>query len=147
MADLTSALKKAASQAVDTTKQLADAARGVASNVAEASQSAIQGLSEQTSNAAGYLEKQGENATGAMSDGLKTTARSIREHAPEQGPLKDTAYGVAQQFSNAAGYLDEQGLGNLLKDLSSTIKKSPLMALALGVGAGYLIGLITRNRD
>jgi hypothetical protein len=146
MADAKTTIKNAGKQVAETAKQLSDQARETASNVAERSKDAINALSHSASNAAAYLEDQGENAADTVSGGLKATARTIRQNAPQDGPLKDAALGTAQQFSNAAQYLDEQGLEGLASDISCLIKKSPVAALAAGIGLGFLLGLTLRSR-
>jgi len=147
MADIKKTVKNAASQVAETSKQVADRARETASGVAERSKDALHALSQGASDATNYLEKQGENATGAVSSGLKATARTIRENVPQDGPVKEAGFGVAQQFSNAASYLDEQGLQGLADDVSAVIKKSPVAALAAGIGFGFLLGLTVRSRS
>lgn len=146
MTDIKATVKNAVNQVAETSKQVVDNARQTASTIAERSKEALNALSQGASTAANYLEKQSEKTSEVMSDGLKTTAQTIRDHAPQEGAVKDAAFGVAQQFSNAAGYLDRQGLDGFASDISAVVRNSPLAALTIGVGLGYLIGLATRNR-
>lgn len=146
MNDVKTTLKKAADQMTETSRQLADRAKETANSVAERSKDAIDAISQNASDAAAFLGKQGENATDAVSQGFKATARTIRDHVPGEGPVKDAAFGVAQQFSNAAGYLDERGMEGLVADISTVIKRSPLATVAAGLGVGFLLGLTQRPK-
>lgn len=83
--------------------------------------------------------------TGTVSEGLKATARTIRQSGPQEGQMGVANSAIAQTFSNSANYLDNKGFEGILSDLGTVIGKNPVAAVIVGVGLGFLLGQTSKR--
>lgn len=81
-----------------------------------------------------------------LNQGIRTASRQmgslaqqVRQRAPE-GQAGEVAQATAGVLDRGADYLQGADIESLQSDLERMIRRSPLQALAIGVGVGFLIG-------
>lgn len=87
---------------------------------------------------AAAAEKVG-GATKMVGEKISSLAGTLRESAPQEGPLGSAAQTVASQLDNAGSYLRDSTLENVTQDVSGLIRRYPIPSLLIGVGIGYLL--------
>jgi ElaB/YqjD/DUF883 family membrane-anchored ribosome-binding protein len=75
----------------------------------------------------------------AASKQMGSMAQQVRQRAPE-GQAGEVAQATASVLDRGADYLQGADIESLQSDLERMIRRSPLQALAIGVGVGFLIG-------
>lgn len=78
-------------------------------------------------------------AIGAAGQQMGGLAQQLRERAP-QGQGGELAHSAAEALDRGAGYLQGADVDTLRGDLERWVRRSPLQALAVGVGVGFVIG-------
>ncbi len=98
--------------------------------------------------AIGQASEQGGNTqlNERLNQGIRTASRQmgslaqqVRQRAPE-GQAGEVAQATAGVLDRGADYLQGADIESLQSDLERMIRRSPLQALAIGVGVGFLIG-------
>ncbi|WP_373653297.1 hypothetical protein [Schlesneria sp. DSM 10557] len=113
--------------------------------IRDAAGNVIEQVKDAGTNAYSAVEGKAEELSGSLSSGLKATARSIREHGPQEGTLGAATSAVAQTFSNSANFLDNQGLKGVCSDVTSLISRNPIPAFLMSVGIGFLLASSSRR--
>jgi len=135
---------------------VAEKARDLASSVTEKAREAVSTATDKArdtaSTVAGKASEMGasvghsaEEATAAVGCGMKSLAGSIREHAPQSGMLRTASTNVAESLESGGRYLQEEGLRGIGEDLTNLVRRNPVPALLLALGAGYLFARATRS--
>ena len=83
-----------------------------------------------------------DRAAAVAGKNLEAAADMIREKAPQEGTLGNTATAVAERLEGIGSYLQNQGLSGAMEDLEGLIRRYPIQSLLLGVGLGYLLSRI-----
>jgi nitrite reductase/ring-hydroxylating ferredoxin subunit len=83
-----------------------------------------------------------DRAAAVAGEKLEAAAGMIREKAPQEGTLGNTATAVAERLEGMGYYLQNQGLSGAMEDLEGLIRRYPIQSLLLGVGLGYLLSRI-----
>jgi len=97
--------------------------------------------------AAGYAaQKSGESMSKAGA-GLRSLGGTVRESGPESGMAHGATSAVADTLESTGRYLEEQGAQEMVEDLTNLIRRNPIPALLIGVGAGYLLGKAMTSRS
>lgn len=119
-------------------------AHATTSNVAGGAHGAIDRAADQ----AGKLEGHGggaevnerlNRAIGAAGQQIGSLAQQLRERAPH-GQGGELAHSAAEALDRGAGYLQGADVDTLRGDLERWVRRSPLQALAVGVGVGFVLG-------
>jgi hypothetical protein len=97
--------------------------------------------------AATYVGHKAEDATAAVGDGLKSLGNTLRAHSPHDGLVGDASAAVANSLESAGLYLREVGLKGMAEDVTGLIRRYPIPALLVAVGADFLIARATTSRN
>ncbi len=76
---------------------------------------------------------------------MTDAAQTIRQSAPDSGPLAGAADSAADTLQRAGSYLQEQDLADMRADLEGMIRRYPVQSLLIGFGVGYLLARSTRR--
>jgi ElaB/YqjD/DUF883 family membrane-anchored ribosome-binding protein len=116
----------------------AEAVRDKATQVAEDVKDKAQQVGMQ-------VAEKADAATTTVGEKIADVAQTLREQAPESGPVAQVASSAAQTMERAGSYLQQQDLAAMRADVEQLIRQHPLEAVLIGVGVGYLIGRSTRR--
>jgi hypothetical protein len=97
--------------------------------------------------AATYVGHKAEDATAAVGDGLKSLGNTLRAHSPHDGLVGDVSAAVASSLESTGRYLRDEGLQGMAEDVTGLIRRYPIPALLVAVGAGFLIARATTSRS
>jgi hypothetical protein len=119
-------------------------AQETASEAAKEAKDLASAVSQKVGDAAAYVGKKAEDTVAGLGSGIKSLGETIREHAPSSGIAGSASSAVADTLETSGRYLKEQGLGGIGADLTNLIRRNPIPALLIGVGAGFLLARATR---
>jgi hypothetical protein len=100
-------------------------------------------VTQKMGEAASFVGKRAEDAAAAMGAGMKSLGGTIREHAPNSGMAGSATTAVADSLESGGRYLQEHGLSGICADLTNVIRRNPIPALLIGIGAGFLLARAT----
>jgi ABC-type transporter Mla subunit MlaD len=103
-------------------------------------------VSQKVGDAASYVGRKAEDAAKGMGAGMKSLGGTLREHAPHSGMAGTASSAVADSLENTGRYLQERGFEGICTDLTSVIRRNPIPALLMGIGAGFLLARATSRR-
>jgi hypothetical protein len=103
-------------------------------------------VGQKMSDAASFVGQKAEDATHRMGAGIKSLSGTLREHAPHSGMAGSASSAVADSLEKTGRYLEERGLGGVCNDLGNVIRRNPIPALLIGIGAGFLLARATSRR-
>lgn len=121
--------------------------QGAGSYAGRKADDAVTYAGQKAEDAASYASKKAEEAGSAAGSGLRSMGASVRAHSPESGMAGDAATAVADSLDSTGRYLEEQGISEMAEDLTNLIRRNPIPAIIIGIGAGYLIGKATTSRS
>src|SRR5262249_17220906 len=98
---------------------------------------------ELASSTAQTVGKKADEAASAVGERMSSLAGTIREKAPHGGVLGQAASTVASGLESGGTYLKEQGLSGAWEDLTTLVRRYPMPALLLALGAGFLVARAT----
>jgi len=128
-----------ADRAKDAASSMADRAKDAASAVADRAKDAASAVQDKAEHAANYVGKKAEDATSAVGGGLKSLGQTIREKTPHSGMMGNASSAVADSLESTGRYLEEEGLQGMAEDVTNLIRRNPIPALLIGIGAGFLL--------
>ena len=82
----------------------------------------------------------------AVGSGLKSLGHTIRDHTPDSGMAGDASSAVANTLERTGRYLQEEGLEGIAEDVTNLIRRNPIPAMLVGVGAGFLLARAMTSR-
>jgi len=103
-------------------------------------ESASQTMSDMTTKAqevGSTMGEQAHNAATSIGRSMNSLAGAIREQAPAEGMGGATASTVANQLEVAGSYLEDHSFENMARDLTTLIRRYPVLSLLIGFGIGY----------
>jgi len=121
-----------AQNAMDTVKEKAADVRDKAADV----MSDVKDKAQQVSST---VATKADAATDTMGAKMTDVAQTIREKAPETGPVADVADKAAHTMEKAGTYLQDHDLASMRADLEGIIRRHPMEAMLIGLGVGYLL--------
>jgi hypothetical protein len=74
-----------------------------------------------------------------LGDAIEDRARPLEEQGGVRGRAGHAAHRVGDALEDSAEYLRSHDFGSILDDVQSTIRRHPLAAVGLALGAGYLL--------
>jgi hypothetical protein len=126
--------------------KVGDQAKEIASEAGTKVQDLASTVSQKVGEAASLVGKKAEEAASAMGAGIKSLGGTIREHAPESGVAGSAASAVAGSLETGGRYLQDHGLSGIGADLTTLIRRNPIPAVAIGIGAGFLLAFAISRR-
>jgi hypothetical protein len=114
-------------------------AKSTAAGSAGNAEDAATSLAQKASDAASFVGKKADDAASAVGSGMKSLGETIRDKAPQKGPLGAAGTAVADTLETGGRYLKEHGLSGIGADLTNVIKRNPIPAVLVGIGLGFLI--------
>jgi hypothetical protein len=114
----------------------ADRAKDTASSVAQTAQ-----------DAAAYVGRKADDATTAVGGGLKSFGNTIRAHAPHDDIVGEASSAIANTLESTGRYLQEEGLKGMAEEVTKLVRRNPVPALLVALGAGFLIARATTLRS
>jgi ElaB/YqjD/DUF883 family membrane-anchored ribosome-binding protein len=91
--------------------------------------------------------EQADMATTAVGEKITGVAQTLREKAPDSGPVAQAVDTTAQTLERAGSYLQEQDLADMRAGVEELIRRYPMQAVLIGFGIGYLLGRSTGGSD
>jgi vacuolar-type H+-ATPase subunit H len=126
-------VKDQARETVTAAGQAFDEAKGV---VKEAAANAGQQAREFASKAG----DKAEDTLHSVGQGMSSLAGTLRQNAPQGGPIASAASTVAEQLDAGGRYLREHDFGAIGEDLTNVVRRHPLPSLLCVFGIGILLG-------
>jgi hypothetical protein len=96
------------------------------------------------------VAKAGDRAEATVSDvgkQIQKLAGTIRQKAPEGGPLGSAVSSVADGLDAGGRFLEEENLAHLTTEITDLIRRYPLQSVLAGVGIGFLMARALRSRS
>jgi hypothetical protein len=124
-----------------------DKAQETATEAASKAKDLAATVSQKVGEAASFVGKKAEDATAAMGAGMKNLGGTIREHAPGSGMAGSATSAVADSLESGGRYLQDHGLSGIGADLATLIRRNPIPAVLIGLGAGFLLARATTVRS
>src|SRR5262249_5517479 len=103
-------------------------------------------VSQKASDTASLVGKKADDTAAAMGSGMKSLSETIRERGPSSGFGSSATSAVADTLESGGRYLEEHGVCGIGKDLTTLIRRNPIPAILIGVGAGFLLARATTRR-
>ncbi len=97
--------------------------------------------------AAHFVGQKTEDAETAMGTGLRSLGQNVRNHGPDSGVAGEATSAVADTLDSSGRYLQEEGIKDIAEDVTNLIRRNPVPALLVAIGAGFLIGRIMASRN
>jgi hypothetical protein len=134
MANVTGSQFKAGPGLTEKTKEATSAVADKAKEVAHTA-----------GNVAATVGQKAEDAAAAVGSGMQSLAGTIRDNGPHEGVVSKATSAVADTLESGGRYLQEEGLSGIGQDLANLIRRSPVPAILIGIGIGYLLARATRS--
>lgn len=129
----------------DKAHETIDAARDKAANLADQAQQAGAQVADKAQHFGTQVAGKADAATTTVGEKLTDVAQTIRDKAPNSGPVADAADTTADTLQRAGTYLREQDLADIRSDVEGLIRRHPIEALLVGLGVGYLLARSMRR--
>jgi hypothetical protein len=97
-------------------------------------------VGQQARDVASRAGDQAEEAMHSVGQGMSSLAGTLRQNAPQSGPLANAAGSVAQQLDAGGRYLREHDFSAIGEDMANVIRRHPLPAVLCVFGIGFLLG-------
>lgn len=123
----------------------ADNAQSTIENVRDKAESIASDAKDRAQQIGAQVADRADSATTTVGTKMTDVAQTIREKAPDSGPVADVADTAAQTLERAGTYLQQQDLASMRADLEGIIRRHPLESLLIGLGIGYLLARSTRR--
>jgi hypothetical protein len=114
---------------------------------ADQAKDTVSSVVQSAEDAAAYVGHKAEDATSAVGDGLKSLGNALRAHSPHDGVVVGASAAVANTLESTGRYLREEGLQGMHEQVTGLIRRHPIPALLVAVGAGFLIARATTSRS
>jgi len=118
-------LRNASEKAAKVTQKIRDVASDVSCEVSDLGNRA---------------ESSADRAIGTLGEKLHGYAETLREKAPTEGSVGSAARSVAGGLESGADYLSKHGVSDMAGEVTALVRRHPLRALWVGIGAGVLLG-------
>jgi hypothetical protein len=128
-----------------TASDMADQAKDKASQAASSAQNVASGVAQKVGEAASFVGHKAEDASSAVGAGIKSLGGTIRQYAPSSGVAGKASAAVADTLETGGSYLQQHKFGDMGSDLAELVRRNPIPAIALAVGAGFLLAHATRR--
>ena len=132
-------LDRTADQAQSTIENVRDKAQDVASDVKNKASQVGNQVADKASQVGSQVADKADAATTSVGEKMTDAAQTIRQSAPDSGPLAGAADTAADTLQRAGSYLQEQDLADMRADLENLIRRHPVESLLVGFGLGYLL--------
>jgi ElaB/YqjD/DUF883 family membrane-anchored ribosome-binding protein len=129
----------------ETTHRAQEAGSSVAHRAQEAASQVGHRAQEAASNLGHRAEETVSGATQQAGQGMSSLASQLRQNAP-QGYLGQAAGAVADRLDQGGRYLQDNDLGDMAQDVNALIRRYPIQSLLVGVGVGFLMGMLLTPR-
>jgi hypothetical protein len=134
-------------EAFQTAQSTFDDAKSMASDAANKAKDTASSFAQKAGDAASFVGKKADEASSAVGSGMKSLAGTIRDNAPDKGPLGSASSAAANTLESGGRYLEEHGLSGIAGDIATMIKRNPIPAILVGIGLGYLVARATTRSE
>jgi hypothetical protein len=93
--------------------------------------------------AASAVSHKAEDATYAVGSCMQSFAGKMRDSLPREGLLGTTASSLANTLERGGRFLQQEGLSRMAQGATNLIRRSPLPAMLVGFGLGYMLARLT----
>lgn len=87
-----------------------------------------------------------DNIKAKVATGLKSAAASLRQKAPQTGPMSGYASQASGWLDNAADYVEDANASQVKSDIQHQVRANPGRALLIAGAVGLLAGALFRRR-
>lgn len=122
-------------------------AEGMGAYVGRKADDAAGYVGHKAEDAAHFIGEKSGEAEAAVGSGLRSLGQNVREHGPEHGVAGDAVSAVADSLESSGRYLQEEGIKDIAEDVTNIIRRNPIPALLVAIGAGFLIGRAMKGRN
>jgi hypothetical protein len=137
--------KETAASAGQTFQEAKGAAKEAASNLGQQAREAASSAADKAREYAGKAGDKAEDTLHSVGQGMTSLAGTLRQNAPQGGPLASAAGTVAEQLDAGGRYLREHDFGDIGEDLSNVVRRYPIASLMCVFGVGVLMGSALRR--
>jgi hypothetical protein len=125
--------------AKDAAGNVAEKAKDLASSAVDRTKEVASSVAESARELGARAGQKADSMVGQAGGALESAADTMRERGPQSGMLGTATSKVADTVESGGRYLREEGLSGLAGDLADLIKRNPIPALLVGLGAGFLL--------
>jgi len=88
----------------------------------------------------------GEHARQRVGEGLEGAAKKLHDNAPSDGRVGEVVKTVADKIEQTGEYIKKNSVRSFGQDCSNMIRRHPVQAALVGLGAGVLIARASKRR-
>jgi len=122
-----------------------DQAQGTINTVKDKAQDIASDVKDKAQDIGNQVAGKADAATTTVGEKFTDVAQTIRQNAPNSGPLAGAADSAAETLQRAGTYLQQQDLTDMRSDLENLIRRHPVESLLVGFGLGYLLARSMRR--
>jgi len=121
-----------------------DKAKDIAGNVVDKAKDIGSAAVSGAGNAASWVGQRADDAVTATGSGMRNLGETIRDKGPQGGFFGGAASAIGGAMETGGEYL-ERGFSGIGGDLSSLIRRNPVVSCLIGVGLGFVLARLTSS--
>lgn len=126
-------------------QDIKDKAQDGAASAADKAKQLASDAAQRASDVASKVHDKADDALAAVGERLSNLAGRIKDNAPQGGTLGTAAGVVADKMQAGGDYLSGHDLQGIGQDLGGLIRNYPIQSLLVGLGVGYLMGMMSKR--
>jgi ElaB/YqjD/DUF883 family membrane-anchored ribosome-binding protein len=127
-------------------EELKDQAKDSAGNISQRAQDMASNVTQRAQDLAAQARERAGEVMAGVGSKAHDLADTIRERAPQEGPIGRAANAVADQIEAGGAYISERGLNEMFSDVSTVVRNHPVPSIFVLLGVGFLMGRATGGR-
>lgn len=139
-------IDQAADKAHEKVDQARDQAKEVVHNTVSQVEQQLQEIQAQVQQASTQFAEQADHATTVAGERMVNISHSLRGSGPATGLRADVAERAANTLEQTGAYLQHHDVSGMRSDLEKLIRKFPLESVLIGVGTGFWLARVLRNK-
>lgn len=133
-------------QAADKAHEKVNQAREVIHDTVSQAEQQMQEIQAQVQQASTQFAEQADHATTVAGERMVNISNSLRGSGPATGLRADVTERAANTLERTGAYLQDHDVPGMRGDLEKLIRKFPLESVLIGVGAGFWLSRVLRNK-
>jgi len=121
-----------------------DKAKETAGNALEKAKDVGGAALGKAGDAASWVGQRADDAVTAAGSGMRSLGETIRDKGPQSGILGGATSAIGGAMETSGEYL-ERGFSGIGDDLSSLIRRNPVVSCLIGVGLGFMLARLTSS--